>query len=323
MVDRRVGWRYVARGMVLASSLLLLCTLSARSQAVPASVATTAAQNDPSQPQLLISPGDLLDVRVFNTPELSGKYRVSPAGMIVLPQGGEVRAAGLPPQQLAHAIEARLRDAEIMLDPHLTIFVDEYSSSGVVVTGEVMKPGIYTIPGEHSLYAALSAAGGPSLNEGSTITITHANDPEHKQVIPVTSPNFSEIQRTTIVTPGDTVFVARADVVYIVGDVGHPGAYNMPDGMQLNVLEILALSQGLNKTAALSKASIVRRTPTGAETIPLNLSNVSKGTAPDIFLQPMDILVVPRSGFKSFLEVAIPSATTAVLSAVTAALIVN
>ena len=97
----------------------------------------------------------------------------------------------------------------------------------------------------------------------------------------------------------------------------------MPDGMPLNVLQILALSQGLNKTAAESKASIVRGTPTGVQTIPVNLSMIQKGTAPDITLQPHDILVVPRSGFKSFLDIVIPSATTAVLSGVVAALVVN
>ena len=245
------------------------------------------------------------------------------SGYITIPGAGEVQVGGLSPADAGTAVEKNLRDSHIMLDPHVTVFVVEYSTQGVSVLGEVKKPGTYLLLGRHSLYEALSAAGGVTQQEGSSIKITHQGDPNRTETVFVNSPNYSQAQITTLVQPGDVVVVSRADTIYVVGDVGHPGEYFIHDGQNLSVLNAIALAQGLNPTAKLSKASIVRKTATGAETIPVNLKHIAQNNGENLTLKSEDVLVVPRSGARSFLNLALPGVTGAVAGSVAAALIVR
>ena len=322
---QRMSPKLKAQAFPLAPFLLALtlCPASPTKAQVAQPTTPPPVQAPSASSSLFISPGDLITIDVFNTPELSGKFRVDQTGTINLPQGGVVNLRGLTAFQAGQAIEQRLRDAQVMLDPHVNVFVQEYASQGVIVMGEVRNPGTYNLLGEHSLYGALAAAGGPTLNEGSTIVVTHQADPDHKQVIPVSSPDYSEAQRLTRVEPGDTVFVSRAGVFYVVGNVGHPGAFSLPIGQPLHVLEAIALADGTQRATADSKASIIRATPTGPTTIPIDIKKIYKNEAPDEALLAADVLVIPRSGAKAILDTALPLATSATINAVLAALIVR
>jgi polysaccharide export outer membrane protein len=119
------------------------------------------------------------------------------------------------------------------------------------------------------------------------------------------------------------VVVSRAETIYVVGDVGHPGEYFIQNGQKLSVLNAIALAQGVNPTARGSKASIVRKTATGAETIPVNLNKIAKVNGENLILRPADVLVVPRSGTKSFLNVVLPGVTGAVAGSVAAAIVLR
>jgi polysaccharide export outer membrane protein len=288
----------------------------------PSDVPASAPVNN-SQTLIRIAAGDLIDVQVFNTPELSSKLRVSQDGLITLPDTGDIRVAGLTAREAGAKIEKSLRDSQVMLAPHVTVLVTEYSTQGISVLGEVKKPGTYLLLGRHSLYDALSAAGGVTQQLGSSIQITHQSDPAHPETIPVNSPNYSDLQRLTEVKAGDVVVVARAETIYVVGDVAHPGEYFIQNGQKLSVLNAIALAQGLNPTARASKASIVRKTANGAETIPVNLNRIAKVNGENLVLRPADVLVVPRSGAKAFLSLALPGVTGAVAGSVAAALILH
>ncbi len=285
---------------------------------VPASVPGNSAQS-----LIRIAAGDLIDVQVFNTPELSTKLRVSQDGLIMLPDTGDIKVAGLTAREAGAKIEKSLRDSQVMLDPHVTVLVMEYSTQGISVLGEVRKPGTYLLLGRHSLYDALSAAGGVTQQLGSSIQITHQSDPTRPETIPINSPNYSDLQRLTEVKAGDVVVVARAEAIYVVGDVAHPGEYFIQNGQKLSVLNAIALAQGINPTARASKASIVRKTATGAETIPVNLNRIAKVNGENLILRPADVLVIPRSGAKAFFSLALPGVTGAVAGSVAAALILH
>ncbi|MDE1178854.1 MAG: polysaccharide biosynthesis/export family protein [Edaphobacter sp.] len=289
---------------------------SAASQATPVASDRGPLENIP------ISSGDLLDVEVFSTPELSGKFRVDQEGFITLPVGGTVKVSGLLPAQTASIIQKHLVAEKLMLNPSVTVDIVEYSTEGVTVLGEVKSPGVYTLLGPRSLYDALAAAGGATTSEGSTITVTHANDASHPVVVNVTTPNYSPEQKATIVLPGDTVVVNRAPLVYIVGDVARSGAFFIQGGTTLTILNLLSLAQGANRTAAMGRAAIIRPEPDGtATTIHFNLDKVMKNEAPDLAMQAGDVLVLPRSGFKTFAATALPAATNSVTSAVVYSLI--
>lgn len=266
--------------------------------------------------------GDMITLTVFDTPELSAaKLRVEQDGSINAPVVGAVNVAGLTPAEASRAVEDRLRDGHIMQDARVTIFVSEYSSGGISVLGEVNKPGQYVLLGAPTLYAALAAAGGTTDKQGSTVTITRHNETASPLTLGVDSPNYSRLQAETLLQPGDLVVVSRAKAIYVVGDVAHPGEFLLSNGMPLNVLRALALAQGANQTAAVKKASIVRDSRAGVETIHVDLDKIAKNEQPDPTLEPGDIVVIPRSGGRAFMQYALPLAAGSAAGAVAAALI--
>jgi polysaccharide biosynthesis/export protein len=292
--------------------------VSAGQQAAPS---LTAGARGPLQ-NIPITPGDLLDVEVFNTPELSGQLRVDQQGFVTLPLGGDVNLKGLLTGAAAETIRRHLLEMKLMLSPAVTVSILEYSSDGVTVLGEVKSPGIYTLLGPRSLYDALAAAGGVTDGEGSTITITHANDATHPIVVEVTTTDYSPEQKATVILPGDTVVVNRAPLIYVVGDVGHSGAFYLRGGTELRILDLIALAQGANRTAAMKRAALIRSMPNGtAQTIHFDLNKVMKNEAPNLAAHAGDVLVLPRSGWKTFATTALPGVSTAVANAASISLI--
>src|SRR5947209_5354482 len=104
--------------------------------------------------------GDLLEVSVYGIPELSTKARISSSGDIYLPLIDYVHIEGLTSQEAQAIIEKRLADGGYVNNPHVQIFVADYSSQAVTILGEVARPGPYPILGERRLYDLFSAAGG-------------------------------------------------------------------------------------------------------------------------------------------------------------------
>jgi polysaccharide export outer membrane protein len=297
--------------------LLLAGSFGAPAQG-PVTPATAAAVD--SSPRL--SKGDVIQVQVFDTPELSGSLRLDQNGFVNLPLGGLLDLQGLNTLQAAAAIQDRLRSAGIMLEPYVTVSVAEYAGQGIIVLGEVKAPGNYTLLGPRSLYEVLASAGGPSAAEGGTITITHRSDPDHPVTVPV-SLSYSDVMRTTMVDPGDILIVARAPLYFVIGDVAHPGAFSIQAGEKLDVLNAVALASGLNQTAEDKKASIIRKSPNGPVVIPVNIKGILHNTEPNILLEASDVLVVPRSGLKTFLQSALPTLTSAAIGAGVSATIVR
>jgi len=317
--ERTIGRPLLA---CLVCGLLLTPGLRAQHKGGPAQ----ASQQSAAEPQIVspaaqnipIGPGDLLDLEVFDTPELSGKLRVDQQGRLTLPLGGDVQVQGLTVAAAADAVRQKLVDLQIMLQPAVTVNIVEYATEGVTVLGEVRSPGIYTLLGPHSLYDAIASAGGATASEGATITITHANDADHPVIVQVTTPNYSAAQKATIVQPGDTVVVSRADLVYIVGDVAHSGAFYVQNGQPLTVLDLVSLAQGPNRTALMSHTALIRSAPDGSILkFRLDLTKVMNSEEKNMVLQAGDVVVVPRSGWKNFGIVALPGLTNALAYAAT------
>jgi polysaccharide export outer membrane protein len=266
---------------------------------------------------LEISSGDLLDLAFFDTPELSGKARVDEQGKIVLPLGGELQLSGMTAARAGEAIEARLRDSNILKDPHVSVTVLEYATQGVTVLGEVRNPGIYPLLGAHSLLDLISAAGGVTANAGKAVSITHRADAAHPQLVSLDSKATATAAFNPDVQPRDTILVARAGVVYVVGDVGKPGGFLIETNDHLTVLQAIALAQGTNKTAALNRARLIRKTDNQRLELPVPLKKILSSQAEDPLLSDGDILFVPSSQEKNFayrsMEAAIQMATGVVM----------
>ncbi len=243
-----------------------------------------------------LGPGDLIEVSVYNVPELATKARVSNSGDVYLPLIDYVHLEGLTQEEAQTVIEKRLEDGGFVRSPHVTIFVDEASSQGVTVIGEVARPGIYADPVDRKLYQVISVAGGFLPSASRKIAIIRHGQSEATQI---TLPRnlADDLSGNVEVLPGDTINVPKAPIIYVVGDVGRPSGLLVDNGT-LTVLQALALAGGTNRTAKMGGARIIRKTPTGLTETKVQLKRMLEAKVPDVPLQGDDILFVPMSGAK-------------------------
>jgi len=256
---------------------------------------------------------------VYNVPELSAKCRVSSSGDLYLPLINYVHVAGLSAEEAGAVIQKLLADGGFVKEPHVSVFVDESVSQGASMMGEVARPGIYPVAEGKRLFDLISAAGGLTEKAGRSVTITHRDQADGSTTVPL-SRNLADTPASNIpVLPGDTIIVRKADVVYVVGDVGRPSGFLMDSG-RLTVLQAIALAGGTGKTAKLGGARIIRKSPEGMTETPLRLKQILEAKAPDLPMQADDILFVPTSAAKALaghsVEAAIQAATAVSIIAI-------
>ncbi len=269
----------------------------------------------------VISPEDVLDIYVFEVPEISRAYRVSPTGFITLPLMSEpIAAAGLSLGQLSQLIAAKFREAGVLNSPQVMVSVKETRLHSVVIGGAVKNPQIYPIFGTTKLLDLLSQAGGLSEEAGSMAIIRRGEiamqvaggeggkagpDPERSlsRTVSVDLRKLVEIGDESwnlVLYPGDRVTVQRAPIIYVIGAVGRPGGYPLKDPQEeMTVLKVLALAGDVTAWAKRRKLVILRKNSQvsgGREEVALDLKKILAGLSPDPKLQSDDILFVPESG---------------------------
>ena len=271
-----------------ASAQAELAAVHAENSAVPANPAKPSV----GDPNVRLGPGDLVELSVYDVPEMSTKTRVSSTGDLYLPLIDYVHVDGLTLDEAENVIEKRLEQGGFVKSPHVQLFVDEYASEGANVLGEVNKPGVYPVLGQQTLFSVISAAGGFTDRAGKNITITR-----HDQSAPITVPlalNPQDHPESNVpVYPGDTIMVRRADIVFVVGEVTRPSGLMMGDGGRLSVLQAIALAGGTTSNARLTGARIIRKGPAGLAELPVPLKNLLKAKSDDVQLEANDILFIP------------------------------
>jgi polysaccharide biosynthesis/export protein len=262
--------------------LLLLFGLSAR----------LPAQNE----SLLIGPGDLLHLQVYDTPEMEQRARVTDAGTIPFSFLGSVKVSGMTPEQAATQIQQRLVAAGVMLHPQVTVRVEAYATQNVSVMGQVQKPGVYEIDTARKAVEVLALAGGLTDLADRHITIQRSGPAKQKIEYYYSNAAQAALSDDPMVYPGDTVIVPKAAVVYVLGDVSKPGGYPMTtNNSRMTVLQAIALAGYANHTAAVGRSKLVRETATGLREIDLEVNAIQKGKKPDVALLPDDVIYIPFS----------------------------
>jgi polysaccharide export outer membrane protein len=263
-----------------------------------------------------IGAGDLLEMSVFDTPELTGKLRVSNTGDILLPLVGSLHVQGMKAEEAQNLIRQKFITGGFVKDPQVTLFIAEYATQGVSVVGEVKNPGVYPAFGSHHLLDYISLAQGLTPLAGSRITITHVGKSDEPQHVKITAGATPKPENNPEILPGDTIYVERTGIVYVIGDVARPGGFPMDHDEQLSILQAVALAQGTNSTAARSSVRLIRTTTHGRLEIPVNLKKILSSKETDLAMQDNDILFVPSSAAKSALkdmEAVVPAAAAATI----------
>jgi polysaccharide export outer membrane protein len=245
---------------------------------------------------LTIGLADMVHVKVLEASELEQSARVTDSGEIPLILGGNVKIAGLSPADAALAIEQVLKDRNYVLNPHVTVTIDQYATQTVSVVGQVHAPGVYPIGTPRTIVDVLAIAGG--INDAADRKVTIQRRGTKEQTVYFLSNQSDTALNTNVeVFPGDIVMVPKAEIVYILGDVARPGGFPMvTNDSKLSVLQALSFAGGTLPSAVPSKARMIRKQPDGKYIeIDLPLSAMQKGKSSDIQLQADDIIYVPFS----------------------------
>jgi len=304
------------------------------SEVIPAT--TPRAVSSLTLPDCIISPDDVLTISVYEAPDVTGEYRVSPTGEIVIPLlSTPIVAAGRTPAQLSELISERYRVSEIYTHPRVTVAIKVSRVHAIAIVGAVKRPQIYPVFGKTTLSDLLSQAEGLADDAGSLAIVTRGDIAT--QVIKsreackaaskqsfcdsTFSVDLSRLTETgdpllnVDLYPGDRVTVQRAGIVYVMGAVNRPGSFPLKTGQgKMTVIQALALAGDLKPTAAQKKAMIIRKNPAttdGREQIAVNLTKVLQTHELDSQLQANDILFVPDSVGKRALRRGAEAAVTA------------
>jgi polysaccharide export outer membrane protein len=266
--------------------------------------------------KLRLSPGFLLSMEVYDTPELSSELRVDATGDVTIPMIGKVHVQGQTVPEAAAVIQKLLLDGKILNNPQVTINVVQYAAENVTVVGEVHNPGRVQLLAPHTLAEVLAEAGGETEYAGSSVEVLRLVDgTPHKTTINYSRNSADSDTSQFMVMPGDTLTVRRAGVVYVLGAVKRPGGYLMQENGELNVTQAIALASGTEIQASVGTIRLIRKLPDGqVSERDIRLSEIQKGKEPPPKLQAEDVLYVPTSKMKIVLTSAL--LTTAATAAI-------
>lgn len=166
---------------------------------------------DSTQAEYRIGPHDLLQISVFGSEELSRSVRVSSRGQISLPLVGAIDVGGKTVEQVERGIAAAL-SKDLMQDPQVSVFVQEYTSQRVTVEGAVNKPGIFPLTGPTTLLQAVAMAEGMGqlADETAVIVFRVIDGKKMAALFDVTQIRHGKQEDPTIVGD-DIIVVDRSD----------------------------------------------------------------------------------------------------------------
>jgi polysaccharide export outer membrane protein len=300
----------------------------------------TTASNAPPQPaqptvtyasdgdnRYRIGPGDVLDIRILNRPNLSREaVRVEGNGMIRMPLiDSEIMAACKTEGELAKEISDKY--TKFYRNPQVDVFIKEYKSKQAAIIGAVNEQSRFELQRRVRLLELLTYARGPSPKAGQTINIVHSAQSLSCAVPGAT--NGPEVAFSTYklsetlmglpaanpwIEPGDIITLPEAPQAYVVGNVFTPLTISLKEPVTIS--RAIAMAGGLKQDSKKDKIRIVRQEPgtTTSKELLVDLSAIEKKRAEDVALMANDIIDVPLSSGKSLLRSLISGVVPSVAS---------
>jgi polysaccharide export outer membrane protein len=272
---------------------LTVTTALAAAPSTPPPVATAAIDSQPSAQELRLESlgmGDMVRVTVFRNPELTTEAKVSERGTILFPMIGEIPVAGLTPAQAGTRIADKLKNGRYVVNPEVTVSMMQVNSRQVSVLGNVVKPGRYPLDSTNvRLTDFLASAGGVAPTGSDAVTVlTNRNGKQEKfEVDLVEMFRNGDLSRNVTLEPGDTIFVHRAPMVYVYGEVQKGGAYRLEPHM--TVMQAIAMGGGITNRGTQRGLKVTRKDEKGAtRDVDVRLTDA---------VQPDDVIYVKESLF--------------------------
>lgn len=283
--------RSVWTAAALSAFTLSVMTMGPAVHAQPQEQTQTQTQtpSDP-RPEYRLGAGDALRILVYQSPDLTLEQRVQDDGRLTYPLLGALQAAGLTVRQLEERLEQGLRSGGFLRQPQVAIMVMQVRAHQASVLGQVQRPGRFAVdtPGMR-LSDLLAQAGGITALGAERVIVTGQRQGQAwRQEIDLPALFASPFPQEDIsIVGGDVVFVDRAPLVYVYGEVQRPGPVRLERGM--TVLQALAAGGGPTLRGTTRGMRLTRHGAQG----PLPPTSPSLVDA----LEPGDVLHVPQSLF--------------------------
>ena len=284
-----------ASGTAIAAPTVASLTVATKSAAytpaaAPAPKSMTAAEAQTADVHLeALGMGDMVRVSVFRNPELTTEGRVSERGTILFPMIGEVPVAGLTPGQAGTLIADKLRSGRYVVNPEVTVSMMQVNSRQVSVLGNVVKPGRYPLDSTTARLTdviALAGGVGPTGSDEVTIITNRGGKQEKIEVDMAEMFRRGDLTRNVSLEPGDTIYVHKAPMVYVYGEVQKGGAYRVEPNM--TVMQAIAMGGGITPRGTERGIKISRRDGKSVNRIDANLTDA---------VQADDVIYVRESLF--------------------------
>jgi polysaccharide export outer membrane protein len=248
--------------------MVILFLLAVLQVAPPPQVAPPT-DNDPAL--YIVGPNDVLNVTVYNQPQMSGKFTVEADGTLSFALLGRLAVAGLSVRAVEEEIHRRLA-AGYVKNPRVSVTVEQYLSHQIFVMGEVRQPGSLKFTGSMTLLEALARAGSTTERAGPEAVIIRSRAPASETPALPQSPDSSNaetirvslhtlqtgaLSQNVALRAGDTVFVPRAQTVFVSGQVKTAGEYVIRSGM--TVRQALILAGGVTERGSTRRIQIIRQ----------------------------------------------------------------
>lgn len=233
----------------------------------------------------VVGPQDVLTITSYDQADLSGKFTIEADGTFTFPMIGRVKAGGLTLRALEGAIKKQLVDDGYFRNPQITVSVETYKSQRVFIVGEVRAPGTYPLSGNMNLVEVLARAGSTLPSASGEAIIVHASDAASGPTLPgeddsgdIVRVDLKDLQngiasQNATLRDGDTIFVPRAESVYVFGQVKNPGAYALQQ-KNTSVLQALSLAGGVTDRGSTGRIRIVRMVNGEKKEVKVKLTDV-------------------------------------------------
>jgi len=290
---------HVVRNLALLLALVwvgLGAPLSAQAQGAKPEAGTPMPTMTPLG-DYVVGPQDVLTITVYGQSDLNGQFRVDTDGTFTFPLIGRITAAELTVRQLETEMTRLLK--EFVRNPQVSVAVGQFKSRRLFIVGEVRSPGPYILTGNMSLIEAVALAGSalPTSSGEALIVRGGANGPTLAAPMTpgdkanVTRIDLDALQRGNLdqniaLQDGDTIFIPRAEVVFLLGHVRNPGQYPIRRGT--TVLQALALAGGVTDRGASNRIDVERIE---------NGTKVRVRVRPDELVRGGDTLIIPAKYF--------------------------
>lgn len=199
-----------------------------------------------------LGPGDTVHVTVFQQPDLTTDARINERGSIEMPLVGGIKVAGLTTTEAAKTISDALKDGQYLKQPQVAVALTTVRSRQVSMLGLIVRPGRYPLEEAHTRLPDLIAAAG-GIAAGGSEDITVIRDGKSEKV--------GALAKDFELKGGDTVYVDRAPVFYIYGEVMHSGAYPVKAGM--TIMQAISIGGGITPRGSENRIKLRRVSPDG------------------------------------------------------------